>query len=73
MKLARVLAVMGLLLAASWLAMLLIVYVAELASRPFWGPLRSVVGLVVFLLFVAALAAAAEYFRRRVILRLVTQ
>jgi len=71
-RLGRVLGVVGSIIAATWLILLAIVVAAELVARLFTGVDRSVVGLGVFLAFLALAVALAEALRVKVLPKLIS-
>jgi len=71
-RLGRVLVVVGSIIAATWLILLSIVVVAESVARLFTGVYRSVVGLGVFLAFLALAVALAEALRVRFLPKLIS-
>jgi len=71
-RLGRVLGVVGSIIAATWLILLAIVVAAESVARLFTGAYRSVVGLGVFLAFLALAVALAEALRVRFLPKLIS-
>jgi len=71
-RLGRVLGVVGSIIAATWLILLAIVVAAESVARLFTGVDRSVVGLGVFLAFLALAVALAEALRVKVLPKLIS-
>jgi len=71
-RLGRVLVVVGIIIAATWLILLAIVVAAESVARLFTGVYRSVVGLGVFLAFLALAVALAEALRVKVLPKLIS-
>ncbi|WP_460025485.1 hypothetical protein [Infirmifilum sp. SLHALR2] len=72
MRLGRVLGVVGSIILATWLILLAIVVAAESVARLFTGVDRSVVGLGVFLAFLALAVALAEALRVKVLPKLIS-
>lgn len=72
MRLGRVLVVVGSIILAAWLILLAIVVAAESVARLFTGVYRSVVGLGVFLAFLALAVALAEALRVKVLPKLIS-
>jgi len=71
-RLGRVLVVVGSIILATWLILLAIVVAAESVARLFTGVYRSVVGLGVFLIFLALAVALAEALRVKVLPKLIS-
>jgi len=71
-RLGRVLVVVGIIILATWLILLAIVVAAESVARLFTGVYRSVVGLGVFLAFLALAVALAEALRVRFLPKLIS-
>jgi len=71
-RLGRVLGVVGSIILATWLILLAIVVAAESVARLFTGVYRSVVGLGVFLAFLALAVALAEALRVKVLPKLIS-
>ncbi|PLJ77682.1 MAG: hypothetical protein B7L53_04805 [Thermofilum sp. NZ13] len=71
-RLGRVLGVVGSIILATWLILLAIVVAAESVARLFTGVDRSVVGLGVFLAFLALAVALAEALRVKVLPKLIS-
>ena len=71
MKTARVVAFIGALIVATWLVLLAIVLAAEYVTRNFTGPMRSIVGLAVFTVFLALAVTFTELLRRKILPKII--